>query len=101
MGAVFFLPRQQSHFMKRAFLSTSASRIATPFFCKTEGGLNKGFYLSEALQSHLSPLIGHQMTCHKYKYIYFPYNVKKKMPIAKKYFGVSRVGHKKSRPEAR
>jgi len=82
--------------MKGAFLSTSASRIATAFFCKTEGGLNKGFYLSEALQSHLSPLIGHQMTCHKYKYIYFPNNVKKKMPIAKKYFLFHGLNRKKA-----
>jgi hypothetical protein len=72
MGAVLFLPSQQSHFMKGAFLSTSASRITTSFFGKTEGSLDKGFYLSEAIQSYLSPFIGHQMTCHKYKYIYFP-----------------------------
>jgi hypothetical protein len=74
--------------MKGAFLSTSASGIATPFFCKTKGGLNKGFYLSEALQSPFSPLIGHQRTRHKYKYIYFPNNVNKKMHIEKKYFFV-------------
>jgi len=72
--------------MKGTFLSTPTSRIAAPFFCKTQGGLNKGLYLSEALQSFHSPLIGHQMTWHKYKYIYFPNNVNKKMPIAKKYF---------------
>ena len=72
--------------MKGAFLGTTTSRIAATFFCNTQGGLNKGPYLSEALQRYHSPLIGHQMSCHKYKYIYFPYNVNKKMLIAKKYF---------------
>ena len=37
--------------MKGTFLSTSASRIAAPFFCNIQGGLDKGLYLSEALQS--------------------------------------------------
>ena len=45
--------------MKGAFLSTSASRIAAPFFCNIKGGLNKGPYFSDALQSLLSPLICH------------------------------------------
>ena len=79
--------------MKGTFLNTSASRIATSFFCKTEGSLDKGFYLSKALQSYLSPLIGHQVAYHKYKYIYFLNNVKETMLIAKKYFsfqGLSR-----------
>jgi hypothetical protein len=64
MGAVLFLPGQQSHFMEGAFLSTSAPRIATSFFRKTQGSLEKGFNLSEALQGYLSPFIGHQMTYH-------------------------------------
>ena len=96
MGAVLYLPGQQSHFMKGAFLSTSASRIATSFLCKAEGSLDKGFYLSETLQSYLSPFIGHQMTYHEYKYIYFPYNVKKKMLIAKKYFLLHGLNTKKA-----
>jgi hypothetical protein len=95
MGAVLFLPGQQSHFMKGAFLSTSASRIATPFFGKIKRGLHKGFYLSEALQSLLSLFIGHQRTRHIYKYIYFPTYVNKKMRIAKKYFSFPGVDRKK------
>jgi hypothetical protein len=85
-GAFLLFPGQKSHFMKGTFLSTPTSRIAAPFFCNTQGGLNKGLYLSEPLQSYHSPLIGHQMTWHKYKDTYFPYNVNKKMLIAKKYF---------------
>jgi hypothetical protein len=96
MGAVLFLPGQQSHFMKGAFLSTPASRIATPFFCKTKGGLEKGFYLSEALQSSFSLFIGHQRTRHIYMYIYFPNNVNKKMRIAKKYFLFQGIDRKKA-----
>jgi hypothetical protein len=72
VGAFFFLPGQKSHFMERALGSTPATRIATPFFGKSKGGLNEGLYLSEALQSPLSPSIGDQGTCHNYKYIYFP-----------------------------
>jgi hypothetical protein len=45
--------------MKGAFLSTSASRIAAPFFCNIKGGLNKGLYLSDTLQGLLPTL-----TCH-------------------------------------
>jgi hypothetical protein len=63
-GAFFFLPGQKSHFMERALGSTPASRIATPFFGKSKGGLNEGLYLSEALQSPLPPSIGDQGTCH-------------------------------------
>ena len=45
--------------MKGTFLNTSASRISAPFFCNIKGGLNKGLYLSDALQSLFSPLICH------------------------------------------
>jgi len=57
-GASFFLPGQKSRFMERALGSTPASRIATPFFGKSKGGLNEGLYLSKALQSPLPPSIG-------------------------------------------
>jgi hypothetical protein len=100
MGAVFFLPGQQSHFMKGAFLSTPASRIAAPFFCNTQGGLNKGPYPSEALQSALSPLIGHQRTRHLCKYIYFPTKCQEKNAHCEKIFSVSGLKEKKSRTEA-
>ena len=82
--------------MKGTFLSTPASRIAAPFSCNTQGGLNKGPYPSEALQSALSPLIGHHRTRHKYKYIYFPYNVNPKMHIAKKYISFHELDRKKA-----
>jgi len=65
-------------------LSTSALRIAAPFFCNNHGGLNKGFYLPKTFQSYLSSFICHQWACHNYKYIYFPNNVNKKMSSAKK-----------------
>jgi hypothetical protein len=97
MGAILFFPGQQSHFMKGAFLNTSASRIATSFFRKTERSLDERFYLPEAVQGLLSPLVGHQRAWHKYKYIYFPNNVKKKMLIAKKYFFVPRAIERKGR----
>jgi hypothetical protein len=72
--------------MKGTFLSTSAPRIATPFFCNIKRCLDKRLYLSDAIQS-LPPLhICHQRTCHKYKYTYFPLIVNKKITIAKKYF---------------
>ena len=45
--------------MKRAFLSTSASRIAAPFVCNSKGGLDKGLYLPDMLQGLLSLHIGH------------------------------------------
>jgi len=45
--------------MKGTFLSTSASRVAAPLFCNIKGGLDKGLYLSDTLQSLLSPHIGH------------------------------------------
>jgi len=72
--------------MKGALLSTSALRIATPFLCKIKGGLNKGFYLSETIQSPFSPLIGHQKMRHINKYTYLYYYVKKKMLMVKKFF---------------
>jgi hypothetical protein len=81
--------------MKGAFLTTSASRIAAPFSCKIKGGLNKGFYLSEAIQSHFPPLIGHRKTCHTNKYIYLYDYVKKKMHILKKYFPFGRMDRKR------
>jgi hypothetical protein len=56
---VLFLPGQQRHFMKGTFLSTSAPRVATPFFGNIKGGLKKGFYLSDALQSFFPLFIGH------------------------------------------
>ena len=78
--------------MKGTFLNTPTSRIAAPFFCNTQGGFNKGLYLSEALQSYHSPLIGHQRTRHNYKYIYFPNNVKQKNAYCEKIFLLSRIG---------
>jgi len=72
--------------MKGAFLSTSTSRIAAPFSCNSKGGLNKRLYLPETLKSHLPPLIGHQRAYHNNKYIYFPYNVKKKNAHREKIF---------------
>jgi len=72
--------------MKGAFLRTSASRVAAPFFCNSKGGLNKRLYLSEPLQSYFPSVICHQRTYHKYKYTYFPIIVNKKITIAKKYF---------------
>ena len=56
-GAFFFLPGQESHFMKRTLLSASASRISAPFSCNIQRGLDKGFYLSDAVQGLPSPLI--------------------------------------------
>jgi len=82
--------------MNGAFLSAAASRISTPFLGKTEGTLHKGFYLAEALQSVHSSLIGHQIDFHKYKYIYFPCNVNKKIRIAKKYFSFQESDRKKA-----
>jgi hypothetical protein len=72
--------------MKGAFLRTSASRIATPFFCKIKGGLNKWSYLSEAIQSPFPPLIGHQKSRHINKYTYLYDYVKKKMLMLKEFF---------------
>jgi hypothetical protein len=80
--------------MKGAFLRTSALRIATPFFCKIKGGLNKGFYLSEAFQSPFSPLIGHQKARHISKYTYLYNYVKKKMHLVKKYSSFDRLDKK-------
>jgi hypothetical protein len=82
--------------MKGAFLSTSASRVSAPFFGNIKGGLNEGFYLPEVLQSCLPPLICHHRTRHKYKYIYFPKKVNKKMHIAKKNFPVEGLDTKKA-----
>ena len=45
--------------MKGTFLSTSASRVAAPFFCNRKGGLDKGLYLPDTLQGLLSLHIGH------------------------------------------
>jgi hypothetical protein len=64
-GTLFFFPREQSHLMKGSFLGTSASRIATAFFCKSKGGLDKGFYLPKPIQSRFSQVAGHSMTWHK------------------------------------
>jgi hypothetical protein len=58
-GAFFLLPGKESHFMKGTFLSTSASRISAPFLCNIQRCLDKGPYLSDALQSLLSLLICH------------------------------------------
>ena len=85
--------------MKGTFLRTSASRIATPLFCKIQGGLNKGFYLSEAIQSPFSLLIGHQKACHINKYTYLYNYVKKKVRIVKEFFPFDRLD-KKSRTGA-
>jgi len=106
-GAFFFLPGQKSHFMERALGSTPASRIATPFFGKSKGGLHEGLYLSEALQSPLSPSVGDQGTCHNDKYIYLPYACQQKnIHSANKYFllgwltrrnaGLKRIGNAKN-----
>jgi hypothetical protein len=81
--------------MKGTLFSTSASWIAAAFFGHTQGGLNKGFNLSEALQRLFSAFICHEGACHVNKYIYFPYNVNKKIPIAKKYFLFQELGSKK------
>jgi len=59
--------------MKGTLLSTSASRIAAPFFCNIKGGLDKRLYLSDTLQSFPPPHIGHKRPYHYNKYIYFPY----------------------------
>jgi hypothetical protein len=72
--------------MKRTFLSASASRIATPFFCHIQRSLNEGFYLTKTLQSCFSSFICHQWARHVYKYIYFPKYVNKKMRTAKNIF---------------
>jgi hypothetical protein len=81
--------------MKGTFLSTSAPWVATPFFGNIKGGLKKGFYLPEPLQSFFPMLISHCGTRHVDKYIYFPKSVNKKMRIAKKYLLVSGLGRKK------
>jgi hypothetical protein len=47
------------------FLSASAERIPTSFFCNAKGCLDEGFYLPDALQSLFPPFIGHQRACHK------------------------------------
>jgi hypothetical protein len=52
--------------------------------------LNKGFYLSEAIQSPFPPLIGHQMARHINKYIYLFNYVKKKMLIVKEFFRLTK-----------
>ena len=70
--------------MEGALLSASASRVTTTFFGNSKGGLHEGFYLSKAIQSLLSPVIGHQGSCHKYKYIYLPKTVNKKMLALRK-----------------
>jgi hypothetical protein len=72
--------------MQGAFLRTSAPWIATPFFCKIKGGLNKGLYLPEAIQSSFPPLIGHQKARHINKYTYLYNYVKKKMLMVKEFF---------------
>ena len=83
-GAIFFLPREQSHLMKGSFLATSASRIATAFFCKSKGGLDKGLYLPKPFQSRFSPVAGHSMTCHRVSiYTYLILVNKKMMPLRK------------------
>ena len=85
--------------MKGTFLSASASRVATPFFCNIQGSLNKGFYLTKTLQSCLSSFICHQWACHNYKYIYFPTYVNKKMHIAKNIFPFGGSDREKARWE--
>jgi hypothetical protein len=93
--------------MERALGSTPASRIATPFFGKSKGGLNEGLYLSEALQSPLPPSIGDQGACHNDKYIYLPFACQQEnIHSAKKYFllgsltrrnaGLKRIGNAKN-----
>jgi len=75
--------------MKGAFLSTSTSRIAAPFSCKSKGGLNKRFYLPETLQSYSSSVICHQRTCHKNKYIYSPIMSRKTCASRKNIFDLA------------
>jgi len=81
--------------MKGAFLRTSASRIAAPFFGKVQGGLNKGSYLSEAIQGLLTPIVGRRKARHTNEYIYLCDYVKKKMHVVKKYFPFGRVDRKR------
>ena len=59
--------------MKGTFLRTGAPRIAAAFFRNRKGGLDKWPYLPDTLQGPLSPHIGHQLSRHYDKYIYFPY----------------------------
>jgi hypothetical protein len=80
--------------MKGALFCASALRIATALFCHAQGGLNKGFYLSQHLKSLPSAFICHKGACHVNKYIYLPTNVKKKIPIAKKFFLFHGLGPK-------
>jgi hypothetical protein len=83
-GALLLLPREQSYFMKGAFFGTSASRITTAFFCKTQGGLDKGFYLPKPIQSHFSQVTGHSMTCHMISIHTYHILVNKKMMPSRK-----------------
>jgi hypothetical protein len=77
--------------MKGAFLSTPTSRISAPFSCNIQRCLDKGLYLSNALQSLSSPLIGHERPYHKYKYKYFPRICQQKKFYCEKIFCGSRI----------
>jgi len=76
--------------MKGTFLRTSAVGIATSFSCDIKGGLDKGSYFSNALQSGHSPVVGHSLACHKISIYTFLILVNKKMVPARKKF-LSRV----------
>jgi hypothetical protein len=86
MCAFLFFPGEQSHFMKGTFLRTSAVGIATSFSCDIKGGLDKGSYFSNPLQSGHSPAVGHSLACHKISINTFLTLVNKKIMPARKTF---------------
>ena len=84
--------------MKGSFLGTSASRIATAFFCKSKGGLDKGFYLPKPIQSRFSQVAGHSMTWHKVSIYTSLMLVNKKMIPSRKNI-LRRVGYAEKRQD--
>ncbi len=95
MGVSLFFPGEQSHFMKGTFLRTPAMGIATSFFCDIKGGLDKGSYFSNPLQSSHSPVVGHSRACHNMSIYTFLILVNKKMmPARKKIVTSGQAGRK-------
>ena len=83
--------------MKGTFFRTSAVGIATSFSCDSKGGLDKGSYFSNPLQSGHAPVVGHSWACHKVSIYTFLILVNKKMmPARKKIVIPGQAGRKNS-----
>jgi len=83
--------------MKGTFFRTSAVGIATSFSCDIKGGLDKGSYFSNLLQSGHSPVVGHSWACHKVSiYTLLILVNKKMMPARKKILTSGQAGRKNS-----